>query len=250
MTFKWKLINKNIWCSKEKLVSPVLAYPLFKNTFILDKDYSIGAVLSQVQFDLEKVITSSNARKRFGPAQSKYFVTRRELLAIVTFTPTLKHYLLGRQFIVRTNHDPLSWLYRFKTNKTSLRDRTYEPIQHWFPALKRHKPWQCRWKYPSEQSKRDCFTVGSSLFDLPSGGCIHCMKIHYECSRFNSIVDDVIPLWRKTKQIMGINLVMSLTQILAVEDNITKQDKETESNNTDGWFWWGGWSPHIPQRLH
>jgi len=74
----------------------VLAFPLPEHTFILDIDASntsIGAVLSQVQDGTERVV--SFASRRFTPAQEKYCVTRKELLAVVSFTEKFKHYLLG-----------------------------------------------------------------------------------------------------------------------------------------------------------
>ncbi|CAG2198867.1 Transposon Ty3-I Gag-Pol polyprotein,Transposon Ty3-G Gag-Pol polyprotein,Retrovirus-related Pol polyprotein from transposon 297 [Mytilus edulis] len=66
--------------------SPILAYPQSDGMFILDTDASnigIGAVLSQIQENKEKVI--SYASKKLDRVQQRYSVTRRELLAVVTF---------------------------------------------------------------------------------------------------------------------------------------------------------------------
>ena len=185
---------------KEKLVSPpVLAYPLAQNTFILDTDasnHSIGAVLSQLQGDSEKVI--SYASKRLGPTQSKYCVTRKELLAIVTFTQKFRHYLLGRQFIVRTDHGSLTWLYRFKTPQGQLA-RWLEHLSQ-FDIVFQHRKGvnhgnaDALSRYPLKGPHCDCYSIGSRLCDLPCGGCTHCAKIHQEWSRFHTDVDDVIPL--------------------------------------------------------
>lgn len=41
-------------------------------------------------------------------------VTRKELLAVVYFVRYYKHVLLGRKFTLRTYHDSLTWLYRFR----------------------------------------------------------------------------------------------------------------------------------------
>ena len=47
-------------------------------------------------------------------AQRYYYTTRKEQLAVVRFTRHFKHYLLGRCFILRTVHNSLLWLMRFK----------------------------------------------------------------------------------------------------------------------------------------
>ena len=69
-------------------------------------------MLSQEQNGVEKVIAF--ASKTLNPAQQNYCPTKRELLAVVTFMRHFKHYLLGRKFIIRTDHAPLVWLRNFK----------------------------------------------------------------------------------------------------------------------------------------
>lgn len=70
---------------KEKLVSsPILAYPKEEGMFILDTDAcdtGIGAVLSQVQEGIEKVIAYYS--RTLSKPERRYCVTRKELLAVV-----------------------------------------------------------------------------------------------------------------------------------------------------------------------
>ena len=66
----------------------------------------MGAVLSQCQNGVERVI--AYASRTFGKAQRNYCVTRKELLAVVTFMRQFKQYLYGRHFTVRTDHSALT----------------------------------------------------------------------------------------------------------------------------------------------
>ena len=86
-----------------------------KEPFILYTDasqFAIGAVLAQVQNGLERDFCY--ASKSLNEAQSRYSTTKRELLAIFNYTRHFKHYLLGRQFKIITDHRALQWLHNFK----------------------------------------------------------------------------------------------------------------------------------------
>jgi dUTPase len=106
---------------KKKLTeAPVLAYPSMdpEDKWILDTDasqFAIGAVLSQVQNGKEVVI--AYASEKLSPSEANYCTTYRELLAVVTFMAHFRHYLLGRRFLVRTDHSSLRWLMNFKDTK-------------------------------------------------------------------------------------------------------------------------------------
>ena len=95
---------------------PILSFPLESGgSFLLDTDASgvaIGSVLSQYQNNEEKVIAYGS--HTLNPAQQNYCTTKRELYSVVFFMQHFKHYLLGRHFILRTDHAPLLWLSRFK----------------------------------------------------------------------------------------------------------------------------------------
>ena len=98
--------------------SPILATPDTAPEaapFILDTDacdFGIGAVLSQVQQGQERVI--SYASRCLNKHEKKYCATRKEMLALVYFVKIFRHYLLGKRFIVRTDHQALIWLQTFK----------------------------------------------------------------------------------------------------------------------------------------
>ena len=90
---------------KEALItSPVLAYPQQDEQYILDtdaSDYGIGAVLSQVQDGVKKVI--AYASRKLSRREQNYAAYRKEMLALVYYVKYFRHYLLGVRFIVRTD---------------------------------------------------------------------------------------------------------------------------------------------------
>ena len=100
--------------------APVLAYPTMDDKFILDCDAShecMGSVLSQIQNGKERVIAYGS--KKFSQSERQYCITRKELLAVHHFVHHFKHYLLGRAFIVRTDHRALTWMLNWKNPNTS-----------------------------------------------------------------------------------------------------------------------------------
>jgi len=99
---------------KRRLTSePILALPTDDGTYVLDtdaSDFGLGAILSQDQNGQEKVIAYES--RTLGKSEQKYETTRKELLAIVTGLKQFRQYLLGRHFVIRTDHAALTWLRR------------------------------------------------------------------------------------------------------------------------------------------
>ena len=86
--FAWGKDEEEAWqmLKKELLNAPILAYPGPTKRFILDTDasgYRIGAVLSQVQSDRERVIASGS--RTMTKEERQYRVTWQVLLAMVNF---------------------------------------------------------------------------------------------------------------------------------------------------------------------
>ena len=116
-TFRWGTEQDKAFDElKQKLMeAPVLAYPNSEELFILYTDasnHAIGAELLQVQKGVERLIAVGSFA--LDSAQRNYCTTRIELLPVVRFTRRFKHYLLGRRFTLRTDHNSLLWLKGFK----------------------------------------------------------------------------------------------------------------------------------------
>ena len=78
----------------------VLSYARFDLGFISNIDASdqgISTVLSQVQDGQEKVIAC--ASRALSKAERNYYVTKREMLALVFYCQHFRHYLYGCRFI-------------------------------------------------------------------------------------------------------------------------------------------------------
>ena len=138
--FNWTKEAQNAFqYLKDKLVTkPVLAHPDFSKPFILNTDaslYAMGAELSQVQDGKERVI--EYASRLFNKSEANYSVTRKELLAIVTFVEEFSYYLDKNPFIIRTDHSALTW-FRDSKNLTGQLWRWWE-ILHPFQYTIEHR---------------------------------------------------------------------------------------------------------------
>ena len=132
----------------------------------------IGAVLSQIQDGKVRVI--SYASRTLSKAESNYCVTDKELLAIVYFVGYFKHYLLGREFLVRSDHQTLRWLFTLKEYKGRVA-RWIETLSSYHFSVE-YRPGKKRQNADSMsrcENPRDCkctTEIGSYL------QCGHCKK--------------------------------------------------------------------------
>ena len=115
--FQWSDQCENAFVSLKKCLttSPILSYPNEEDKFVLDVDasnYSIGAVLSQIQNGEERVI--AYASRSLKSQELNYCTTRKELLALVHWIPHFKHFLLAKKFLLRSDHGSLYWLFNWR----------------------------------------------------------------------------------------------------------------------------------------
>ena len=120
-SFEWTDECEHVFCTlKDKLSrAPVLMYPRYgcdAPRFVLDVDASgvgLGAVLSQADSEgCERPVAF--ASRSLTDTEQRYASTKSELLGIVWAFRHFRCYLLGRPFLVRTDHRALEHLSRFK----------------------------------------------------------------------------------------------------------------------------------------
>ena len=176
-----------------------LTIPNSNATFVLDtdaSDLSVGAELSQIQDGQERIVAFGSSV--LSPQQRKYCTTRKELLAVVTFTRRYRHYLLGRKFILRTDHNSLTWLLSFKDIQGQLARWIEELSQYDMEVQhrpgKHHSNADGLSRIPDSLCYCSCYSPGCSLEALPCGGCAFCTRAEMQGKTFEDSVDDIVPL--------------------------------------------------------
>ena len=136
------------------------------------------------------------------PAQQKYYATCRELLAIVRFMRQYRHFLLGRKFMICTDHNSLALLMRFRGIQGQLA-RWIEQLSQFDMQIlhrqgRKHSNADALSRIPDLLEPCDCYRAGADLEHLKCGGCPYCTRAHHQWSRFDEEVDDVVPLSFRT----------------------------------------------------
>ena len=123
-TFEWtEACQESFDKIKKALISPaVLRFPTRNDFFVLDTDASdtaFGACLQQIQYDEESAewrlypIAFGSKTCSAKTAARRWTATEKEMYAIVYFTRKWRHFLVGRRFILRTDHSALRWLFNW-----------------------------------------------------------------------------------------------------------------------------------------
>ncbi|GKE24887.1 reverse transcriptase domain-containing protein [Tanacetum coccineum] len=114
--------QKSFELLKEKLTcAPVIVSPNFNLPFELmcdASDFIVGAVLGQKDGKIFHLIYF--ASKTLNPAQQKYTVTKKELMAVVFAFDKFRSYLILSKTIVHTDHSALRHLFKKQDAKPRL----------------------------------------------------------------------------------------------------------------------------------
>lgn len=97
---------------KQKLCNaPVLAQPLLDRPYHLYTDASLHAVGAVLEQQFLQVSVSYNICQKLGNGQKKWQIIKKEEYAIIFAEYKLRHYLLGSEFTIYLDHNPLSSLF-------------------------------------------------------------------------------------------------------------------------------------------
>lgn len=231
--FQWTTENETSFQElKTRLCeAPVLAYPIPGELFILDTDASndgIGGILSQRINQDEKVLAYYS--RKFNKAERNYCVTRRELLAMVE---TMKHfgkYLIGKRFLIRTDHAALKWLTNFKNPEGQ--------IARWLERLQ-------SFEFVIEHRKGLKHGNADALSRRPCGElCSHCLKT--EANDSPALLENLRvhsePRWaneeikKQQKDDPTLRIVMEW-----LEQERRPEWKEISNLNQDLKYYWAQW---------
>ena len=119
-------------------------------------------------------------------------MTRKELLAIVTFLHQFRHYLLGNKFLIRTDHSALKWILSFKDPQGQLAKWLMTLSKYNFEI--QHRPGSKHQNADTLSRKDYDDPVCLHPPDQPEENCSICKEINEQWNSFRTEVDDVTEL--------------------------------------------------------
>ncbi|BHF74383.1 hypothetical protein SprV_0501746900 [Sparganum proliferum] len=95
---------------------PFFGTPLYNLVLEVFDHWNRGHCSDRQQLEraLKNAFKRAYGRQTLIRPERNYSTTRKELLAVVTFVKIFHHYLAGKRFILRTDHQALRWLENFK----------------------------------------------------------------------------------------------------------------------------------------
>ena len=116
VTFQWEQRHQAAFDELERRLveAPILQYPRRDRTFIVDcdaSDQAAGAVLMQID-EQDNEVVIQYASYTFTEVERRWLIMEREAYAVVWAVRTFRSYLLGTQFIIRTDNSVVAALPR------------------------------------------------------------------------------------------------------------------------------------------
>jgi hypothetical protein len=188
--FIWLKCHENAFQGLLKAMSQdvLLSHPDFSKQFTLTTDASglgLGAVLSQLDdSNVERPVQFIS--RGLSKAEVNYTVTELECLAIVFSVKKLRHYLVGRKFVLFTDHSALTYLF----NQVDIRGR----LVRWILALQEFE-FEIRYK----PGKINC--VADAMSRLSFGPVLEMLAIE-------AVIPESIPKGMNDEVLLNIKLFL------------------------------------------
>ncbi|KAL2097844.1 hypothetical protein ACEWY4_007051 [Coilia grayii] len=144
--------NKVCWTEASELAfqdlkdcmcqEPVLQSPDLELLFVVQTDASgvgLGAVL--LQGECEDCKPVQYISRKLYPRETRYFTVEKECLAVKWALDTLRYYLVGKEFVLETDHRALQWLHKIKDSNAR--------VTRWYMAM---QPYQFSVRYRTGKS--------------------------------------------------------------------------------------------------
>ena len=127
---------------------------------------------------------------------------------MVIFITQFRHYLLGKEFLLRTDCSSLRWIMSFKS-PTDQMARWLEVLSQYNFKIehrsgKKHVNADSLSRIPCDPEECQCYDRNTIIEDLPCEGCETCLKKHEMWSDFSQF-DDTVPLFSKGTVTEGQN---------------------------------------------
>ena len=145
----------------------ILSHPQFDKPFIVDADASgtgLGGVLSQECNGLEKPVAFIS--RHLSAQEQGWHIRDKEALAIIWALESFRHFIVGSEFTVRTDHSSLKWLLEAKTGRHgrwAVRLMEFGPFQIKHRSGKEHTNVDALSRIPTESDampdKATCFAI-------------------------------------------------------------------------------------------
>lgn len=209
---------------KEKLTTPpILIFPNFNQPFILRTDCSMlsaSGVLSQGEIGHDLPIHYHS--KVLNPAQTRYSVIERELLAIILCIEYFHYYLVGREFLIVTDHRPLTYLFSTKNISARLHRWRYLIMSYQFKII-----------YKSGKSNVVADALSRIQVETDESEADNPRKIDHDMLKFSKAKICIQTRAQKEKQkeqeeIKELEKIQELEEIKELEEN--EEREKTEPN--------------------
>jgi hypothetical protein len=100
-------------------------------------DRAVGAVLTQIQIGVEKVI--SFYFQKFTSVQRKYAATKRECLSVLMAICRFRCYIEGVHFNVQTDCSAITWIQNLKVDDSNRLSRWAMELQYYDMSITHKK---------------------------------------------------------------------------------------------------------------